>query len=45
MDDADIRNIIADKAADMGFKIDEEIIEVKGICSQCNDRYNSDKDF
>ena len=40
MDDADIRNLIADKAADMGFKIDKEIIEVKGICSQCSDKHS-----
>ena len=38
MNDADIRNLIADKAIDMGFKIDKEIIEVKGICSQCSDK-------
>ena len=37
MNDTDIRNLIADKAADIGFKIDKEIIEVKGICSQCSD--------
>ncbi|MCH8845240.1 MAG: transcriptional repressor [Proteobacteria bacterium] len=43
MDDIDIRNLIADKAADMGFKIDKEIIEVKGICSQCSGEYSSDK--
>ena len=40
MDDADIRNLIADKAADMGFKIDKEIIEVKGICLQCSDKHS-----
>ena len=38
MNDTDIRNLIADKAADIGFKIDKEIIEVKGVCSQCNDK-------
>ena len=43
MDDTDIRNLIADKAAGMGFKIDKEIIEVKGICSQCSDKDSSDK--
>ncbi len=37
MNDTEIRNLIADKAADMGFKIYEEIIEVKGVCSQCSD--------
>ena len=35
MNDTEIRNMIADKAADMGFKIYEEIIEIKGVCSQC----------
>jgi len=35
MNDTEIRNLIADKAADMGFKIYEEIIEIKGVCSQC----------
>jgi Fur family zinc uptake transcriptional regulator len=38
MNDTEIRNLIADKAADMGFKIDREIIEVNGICSQCSDK-------
>jgi Fur family transcriptional regulator, zinc uptake regulator len=38
MNDTEIRNLIADKAADMGFKIDKETIEVKGICSQCSDK-------
>jgi len=38
MNDTEIRNLIADKAADMGFKIDKEIIEVKGVCSQCSDK-------
>jgi Fe2+ or Zn2+ uptake regulation protein len=42
MDDADIRNVISDKAAGLGFKIDKEIIEVKGICSQCSDKECSD---
>ncbi len=40
MNDIEIRNLIANKTADMGFKIDKEIIEVKGLCSQCSD--NSD---
>jgi len=38
MNDTEIRNLIADKAADMSFKIDKEIIEVKGVCSQCSDK-------
>jgi len=38
MNDTEIRNLITDKAADMGFKIDKEIIEVKGVCSQCSDK-------
>ncbi len=38
MNDTEIRNLIAAKAADMGFKIDKEIIEVNGICSQCSDK-------
>ena len=38
MNDIEIRNLIANKAADMGFKIDEEIIEIKGVCSQCRDK-------
>ena len=42
MDDADIRNVISDKAAGLGFKIDKEIIEIKGICSQCSDKECSD---
>jgi len=43
MNDTDIRNLIADKAAYMGFKIDKEIIEVKGICSQCSAKDNIGK--
>ena len=35
MNDNEIRNLIANKAADMGFKIYKEIIEIKGVCSQC----------
>ena len=35
MNDTEIRNLIANKAADMGFKIYKEIIEIKGVCSQC----------
>jgi len=38
MNDTEIRNLIADKAADLGFKIDKEIIEIKGVCSQCSDK-------
>ncbi len=38
MNDTEIRNLIADKAADMGFKIHKEIIEIKGVCSQCSDK-------
>jgi len=37
MNDTEIRNLIADKADDMGFKIYEEIIEIKGVCLQCSD--------
>ncbi len=43
MDDIDIRNLIADKASRLGFKIDKEIIEVEGICSQCSDKDSGDK--
>ncbi len=38
MNDIEIRNLIADKAADMGFKIDKEIIEIKGVCLQCSNK-------
>ncbi len=40
INDPEIRNLIADKAADMGFKIDKEVIEIKGICLQCSDKSN-----
>lgn len=40
MDDTDIRNLIADMASAMGFKIDKEIIEVEGVCSQCIGKRN-----
>ena len=38
MNDIEIRNLIANKVADMGFKIDKEIIEIKGVCLQCHDK-------
>lgn len=40
LNDTDIRSLISDKASDLGFKIDQEIIEMKGICSTCSDEPN-----
>jgi len=34
--DNEIRQLLASKAEALGFKIDNELIEIKGICSVCN---------
>ncbi len=36
LDDPEIRNLLAKKAADLGFKINHEMIEIKGKCSVCH---------
>ena len=38
LNDVDIKKLIIDKAAHLGFKIDKEVIEIKGICAQCSDK-------
>lgn len=35
LDDAEIRKILAEKAGKLGFHIDHELIEIKGLCSAC----------
>lgn len=35
LDNADVRQLLADKAKQLGFRIDYETIEIKGICSAC----------
>ncbi len=37
LDDADISNLIKKKADRFGFKIDNEMIEIKGRCQECLD--------
>jgi Fur family zinc uptake transcriptional regulator len=35
MDDADVRQLLAEKAELLGFRIDREMIEIKGLCAAC----------
>lgn len=35
MDNADVRQLLADKAGQLGFRIDDEMIEIKGLCGPC----------
>ncbi len=35
LDDADISGMIAEKAKQFGFKIDNEMVEIKGHCQEC----------
>lgn len=35
LDDADIRELIQQKANCFGFKIDDEMVEIKGHCQEC----------
>jgi Fur family zinc uptake transcriptional regulator len=35
MDDKEVRKVLAEKAALLGFKIDSEMIEMKGLCAIC----------
>lgn len=37
LDDADIRGLIAKKANRIGFKIDDEMVEIKGHCQECRE--------
>ena len=37
LDDADIRNLIKKKAKGLGFKIDDEMVEIRGHCQECLD--------
>ena len=36
LDNADVRLLLADKAKQLGFRIDYETIEIKGTCSACS---------
>lgn len=36
MDDADVRELLAEKAGLLGFHIDRELIEIKGLCAACS---------
>ncbi len=42
LDDADIRELIQQKANCFGFKVDDEMVEIKGRCQECRDQ-GSDK--
>ncbi len=35
MDNADVRELLAEKAGLLGFRVDREMIEVKGLCAAC----------
>ena len=35
MDDPEIRQLLSEKAQDLGFLIDHEMIEIKGLCTVC----------
>jgi Fur family transcriptional regulator, zinc uptake regulator len=35
MEDAEVRNLLAETAKQLGFHVDYEIIEIKGLCSAC----------
>ncbi|MBI4005585.1 MAG: transcriptional repressor [Gammaproteobacteria bacterium] len=35
MDDAEVRELLAEKADTLGFHIDREMIEIKGLCAAC----------
>ena len=35
MDDDDVRILLAEKAGNLGFQIDREVIEIKGLCAAC----------
>ena len=39
LDDQEIRKLLAKKAAKLGFRIDHEMIEIKGICSACAEEH------
>ena len=38
MDDMEIRQLLSDKAQALGFRIDHEMIEIKGLCAACSAR-------
>ena len=37
LDDTDIRDLLQEKAYRFGFKIDDEMVEIKGHCQECRD--------
>ena len=36
MDDEDVHQLLADKAENLGFKVDQAMIEMKGHCTECS---------
>jgi len=36
MDDVEIRQLLSEKARGLGFRIDHETIEIKGLCAACS---------
>lgn len=37
IDDADITQLLSNKAQSLGFHVDNETIEIKGLCANCRD--------
>ncbi len=35
LDDPDIRNLLMKKASSLGFRIQDEMVEIKGLCQEC----------
>ena len=42
LDDPEIRKLLAKKAANLGFRIDHEVIEINGICAQYAENHGGD---
>ena len=36
MDDGDVRKLLAERAGLLGFHVDRELIEIKGLCAGCS---------
>lgn len=42
LDDPEIRKLLAKKAANLGFRIDHEMIEINGTCAECAEKHDGD---
>ena len=38
MNDADVHQVLADKAGDLGFQVNTQTIEINGLCPTCRDQ-------